>query len=98
MNSNVADMIANLFGRYREQQDEMRTAFLFSSPRFWDGFGSSCFFWGAADPRRRCLYSDSTAQADRRALYSDWRMTQQDLRNAFLANARACDRSQAVAP
>jgi hypothetical protein len=54
---------------------------LFARPSFWSGFGRLLDLWGKYDDYNT---SRSTEEADMRALYSDWRITGQDVGDAWV--------------
>jgi hypothetical protein len=61
-------------------QSDMRTWFLVARPSFIIGFGSLAALWGG---QHRYNVAATGNEADARALYSDWRMVGQDLRDSI---------------
>lgn len=59
----------------------VRSDFLFATPSFWSGVARLFDFFGQFD-----FYNVSRTpeEADCRAIYSDWRVTGQDLRHAMV--------------
>jgi hypothetical protein len=57
-----------------------RTDYLFAMPSFWSGFARGIDLFGVFDSYND---SESDAEADRRALASDWEVVWQDLANAL---------------
>lgn len=86
----MADFIRSLFGFHAEPSDpdDVRTSFLFVEPSAISGAGRIFDLWGGSD-----LYSFSASEeeADARAMYADWRMTGQDIRNATVSCAKELD-------
>ena len=64
-----------------DEEKTISTDFLFARPSFWSGFGRLLDLWGKYDDYNT---SRSTDEADMRALYSDWRITGQDVRDAWV--------------
>jgi hypothetical protein len=69
-------------GRQGHEPHRMRTDFLFPMPSFWSGMGSVLDWLGTIGPYN---YSPSEVEADFKALYSDYRMTGQDIEDAMKA-------------
>ena len=65
-----------------DEKRDVRTDFLFAQPSFWSGVGRLLDLWGKFDDYN---VSRSVEEADMRALYSDWRITGQDLRDSWVA-------------
>jgi hypothetical protein len=63
-----------------DEEKTVSTDFLFARPSFWSGVGRLFDLWGKYDDYNT---SRSIDEADMRALYSDWRMTGQDVRDAW---------------
>ncbi len=63
----------------------MRTDYLFAMPSVWSGAARVFDLFGVFD-----MYNDSPSDdlADARALYSDWRITGQDLAGAMMVVER----------
>ena len=66
-----------------DEEKTVVTDFLFARPSFLSGVGRLFDLWGKYDGYNN---SASTNEADMRALYSDWRITGQDLRAAWFAH------------
>ena len=64
-----------------DEEKDVRTDFLVARPSFWTGLGRVLDLWGTFDDYN---LSPTTEEADMRALYSDWRMTGQDIRDAWI--------------
>jgi hypothetical protein len=64
-----------------DEERDVRTDFLFARPSFWSGVGRLLDLWGKFDDYN---VSRSAEEADMRALYSDWRITGQDLRDSWI--------------
>jgi len=64
-----------------DDERDVRTDFLFARPSFWSGVGRLLDLWGKFDDYN---VSQTTQEADMRALYSDWRITGQDLRDSWV--------------
>ncbi len=64
-----------------DSEKDIETGFLFASPSFWSGVGRLFDLWGKLDDYN---VSRSAEQADAAALYSDWRMVGQDLRDSWV--------------
>ncbi|MBI3941217.1 MAG: hypothetical protein HY315_10315 [Acidobacteria bacterium] len=60
--------------------DRIKTDFLFTEPSFSTGVARVIDFWGLITEYNRSLTPE---QADALAIYLDWRMTGQDLRDAI---------------
>jgi hypothetical protein len=62
-----------------DSHKDLKTGFLYATPSFMAGVGRVLDLWGIFDE-----YNSSTSdqEADAIALYSDWRITGQDLRDA----------------
>lgn len=65
-----------------DEERDVRTDFLVARPSFWSGMGRLLDLWGKYDEYN---VSETPDQADQRALYSDWRITGQDLRDSWIA-------------
>lgn len=63
------------------EKKDLRTDFLFALPSFLSGVGRICDLWGVFDSYNT---SSTQGEADTWALYSDWRITGQDLRDAMI--------------
>ena len=64
-----------------EEEKDLQTDFLFAQPSFWSGAARLLDLWGKFDNYN---VSQSPEEADMRALYSDWRITGQDLRDSWI--------------
>lgn len=64
-----------------DEEKDIRTDFLVARPSFWTGIGRVFDFWGKFDNYN---LSRTIEEADMRALYSDWRITGQDIRDAWI--------------
>jgi hypothetical protein len=64
-----------------DEEKTVSTDFLFARPSFWSGFGRLLDLWGKYDDYNT---SRSVEEADMRALYSDWRITGQDVRDSWV--------------
>jgi hypothetical protein len=64
----------------RDDEKDVSTDFLVARPSFWSGVGRLLDLWGKFDEYNT---SRTTEEADMRALYSDWRITGQDLRDSW---------------
>jgi hypothetical protein len=64
-----------------DEEKDVRTDFLVARPSFWTGVGRVLDLWGKFDDYN---VSRTTEEADMRALYSDWRITGQDIRDAWI--------------
>lgn len=64
---------------------DVRSTFLFAEPSFWAGMGRVFDLWGGFD-----LYAISRTpqEADFRALYADWRIVGQDMRDVICREAQ----------
>jgi hypothetical protein len=60
---------------------DIETGFLFASPSFWSGVARLLDLWGKFDDYNR---EQSGEETDRAALYSDWRIVGQDLRDSWI--------------
>jgi len=60
---------------------DVRTDFLVARPSFWSGIGRAFDLWGKFDGYNT---SRTPEETDMRALYSDWRIVGQDLRDAWV--------------
>jgi len=58
-----------------------RTYFLFSSPSFWSSLGS---IFNIAGSYYEYNFSKTPAEADKKALQSDWSILNQDFKNAAM--------------
>lgn len=65
-----------------DEEKTVTTDFLLARPSFLSGIARLFDLWGKYDEYNT---SRSTDEADMRALYSDWRITGQDLRAAWSA-------------
>ncbi len=65
-----------------DTEKDIKTGFLFATPSFWSGAGRLLDLWGKFDDYN---VGRSSTEADMRALYSDWRIVGQDLRDAWLS-------------
>ena len=65
-----------------DEERDVRTDFLVARPSFWSGVGRVLDLWGKFDDYN---ISRTTEEADMRALYSDWRIVGQDLRDSWLS-------------
>jgi hypothetical protein len=65
-----------------DEERDVRTDFLFAQPSFWSGVGRLLDLWSKFDDYN---ISPSAEEADMRALYSDWRITGQDVRDAWVS-------------
>lgn len=65
-----------------DEEKDVRSDFLVARPSFWSGVGRLLDLWGKFDAYNT---SETTDEADMRALYSDWRVTGQDLRDAWVS-------------
>jgi hypothetical protein len=63
-----------------DEEKDVRTDFLVARPSFWSGVGRVLDLWGKFDDYN---VSRTAEEADMRALYSDWRITGQDLRDSW---------------
>jgi hypothetical protein len=66
-----------------DEEKDLRTDFFFARPSFWSGGARLFDLWGTFDDYN---YSESAEEADSRAIYSDWRIVGQDLRDAWIAH------------
>ena len=85
----MAEFFRSLFGAKPAQPNDpgdVRSTFLFTEPSFFSGFGRIYDLWGGFD-----LYdlSRNVEQADLRAIYADWRVVGQELRDAIHCEAIA---------
>jgi len=64
-----------------EDERDVRTDFLFARPTFWSGVGRLLDLWGKFDVYNT---SRSPEEADARAIYSDWRVVGQGLRDSWV--------------
>lgn len=62
------------------KEKEYKTNFLFSTPNYWVGAGS---IFNLAGNYFEFDHSESAAEADSRALDSDWGITGKDIESAF---------------
>jgi len=62
------------------ESKDLETGFLFASPSFFSGIARLFDLFGQFDAYNA---SPTSEEADARAIYSDWRIAGQDLRNAF---------------
>lgn len=76
-----------MFGIEHEPHDpnDVRSTFLFVEPSMATGAGRTFDLWGGFD---LYSYSASDEQADVRALYADWRLVGQDLRDATISESK----------
>lgn len=65
-----------------EGEKDVRSDFLFARPSFWSGAARLIDLWGRFDSYN---LGRSAEESDARALYSDWRITGQDLRDSWIA-------------
>lgn len=64
-----------------DEERDVRTDFLVARPSFWSGVGRVLDLWGKFDSYN---VSEAAEEADMRALYSDWRMVGQDIRDSWV--------------
>jgi hypothetical protein len=64
-----------------DKEKTISSDFLFARPSFWSGVGRLLNLWGKYDQYNT---SRSIEEADMRALYSDWRITGEDVRDAWV--------------
>jgi hypothetical protein len=72
------------FQRYRAPGGltrNVKTLFLTGRPSFFLGFGSILTLWGGY---HRYNIAPTASEADARAMYADWRMIGQDLRDQIV--------------
>ena len=67
-------------GNVHVSGDAMDTAFLFATPSLWSGMARMLDIYGQFDGYNT---SETEEEADAKALYSDFRMIGQDLKNAM---------------
>ncbi len=61
---------------------------MFATPSFWSGVGRLLGLWGKFD----CYnLGESAKETDNRALYSDWRIVGQDIRDSFVSIAEQAE-------
>ncbi|MBV8774177.1 MAG: hypothetical protein JO166_17865 [Deltaproteobacteria bacterium] len=65
-----------------DEEKDVRTEFLFARPSFWSGVARLIDLWGWFDSYN---LGQSAEESDVRALYSDWRIIGQDLRDSWIA-------------
>ncbi len=63
-----------------DEERDVRADFLYARPSFWSGVGRALDLWGKFDDYN---VSRTTEEADMRALYSDWRIVGQTLRDSW---------------
>src|ERR1700722_5797775 len=63
-----------------DEERDVRADFLSARPSFWSGIGRVFDLWGKFDDYN---VSPTTEEADMRALYSDWRIVGQTLRDSW---------------
>jgi hypothetical protein len=85
----MAEFFRSLFGISNPQRtdpNDVRSTFLFVEPSFLNGAGRVFDLWGGFD-----LYSVSrnNEEANLRALYTDWRVVGQDIRNTVCSEVSA---------
>jgi hypothetical protein len=64
-----------------DEERDVRADFLFARPSFWSGVGRILDLFGKFDTYN---VSRSDEETDMRALYSDWRIVGQDLRDSWV--------------
>ncbi|HTJ25703.1 MAG TPA: hypothetical protein VMA36_06005 [Candidatus Limnocylindria bacterium] len=84
-------MLRSLFGHHEHEPhdpEDVSTTFLFSSPSFLAGVGSTVTLWTNIGHYN---FSADGEEADQRATYADWRMTGQDIRVGLYRAAVAAE-------
>jgi hypothetical protein len=65
-------------GSVSDDPNDVRTTFLVVEPSYLSGMGRIIDLWGGFD---QYAFSSSNEEADLRAIYADWRLIGQDVRD-----------------
>jgi hypothetical protein len=76
----IRDPVSYKIKNMNDEERDVRTDFLYARPSFWSGIGRVLDLWGKFDDYNT---SQTPDEADMRALYCDWRVVGQGIRDSW---------------